>query len=134
MLALNQRVERRLDWVAYSTSATWPVLAGTRMHSDWCFASGWLVILIWIAAYPIWSGFRSRGRSAQDPPGARPSLGSLERLSPGMKVAGRVDEAEILLCRRRGTGIDLVLDRSQHARSQFVFTKARRRPAVRWQT
>ena len=47
---------------------------------------------------------------------------------------GLVDEAEILLCRRRGAAIDLVLDRPQHARSQFVFTNARGRPAVWWQT
>jgi len=40
----------------------------------------------------------------------------------------------VLLCRRRGAAIDLVLDRTQHARSQFVFTQARGRPAVWWQT
>src|SRR5712692_9831004 len=47
---------------------------------------------------------------------------------------GLVDEADVLLCRRRGAAIDLVLDRPQHARSQFVFTNARGRPAVWWQT
>jgi len=45
-----------------------------------------------------------------------------------------VDEADVLVCRRRGAAIDLVLDRSQHARSQFIFTQARGRPAVWWQT
>jgi len=45
-----------------------------------------------------------------------------------------VDEAAVLLCRRRGAAIDLVLDRAQLARSQFVFTQARGRPAVWWQT
>jgi hypothetical protein len=45
-----------------------------------------------------------------------------------------VDEAAVLLCRRRGAAIDLVLDPAQLARSQFVFTQARGRPAVWWQT
>jgi hypothetical protein len=45
-----------------------------------------------------------------------------------------VDEAGVLVCRRRGAAIDLVLNRPQHARSQFVFTQARGRPAVWWQT
>jgi ERCC4 domain len=47
---------------------------------------------------------------------------------------GLVDEATVLLCRRRGAAIDLVLERTQLARSQFVFTTARGRPAVWWQT
>lgn len=33
-----------------------------------------------------------------------------------------VDEADVVLCRRRGAAIDLVLDRPKLARSQFVFT------------
>ena len=45
-----------------------------------------------------------------------------------------VDEADVLVCRRRGAAIDLVLDRPQLARSQFVFTHARGRRAVWWQT
>lgn len=45
-----------------------------------------------------------------------------------------VDQADVLLCRRRGAAIDLVLDRPQLARSQFVFTQARGRPMVWWQT
>lgn len=45
-----------------------------------------------------------------------------------------VDEADVVICKRRGAAIDLVLDRPQHARSQFVFTQARGRPAVWWQT
>ena len=54
--------------------------------------------------------------------------------TPWDERAGLVDEAEVLLCRRRGAAIDLVLDRPQLARSQFVFTQARGRPAVWWQT
>jgi ERCC4 domain len=48
--------------------------------------------------------------------------------------AGVVDDATVTLCRRRGAAIDLVLDRPRLARSQFVFTTARGRPAVWWQT
>ena len=47
---------------------------------------------------------------------------------------GLVDEAGVLACKRRGAAIDLVLDRPRLARSQFVFTSARGRPAVWWQT
>lgn len=45
-----------------------------------------------------------------------------------------VDEANVVICRRRGAAIDLVLDRPRLARSQFVFTNARGRPAIWWQT
>jgi hypothetical protein len=45
-----------------------------------------------------------------------------------------VDEAAVVLCTRRGAAIDLVLDRPRLARSQFVFTHTRGRPAVWWQT
>ncbi len=54
--------------------------------------------------------------------------------SPWDEAAGLVDQSAVLLCRRRGAAIDLVLDRPQLARSQFVFTQARGRPAVWWQT
>src|SRR5207302_1564162 len=37
-------------------------------------------------------------------------------------------------CKRRGAAIELVLGRARLARSQFVFTSARGRPAVWWQT
>src|SRR5579864_5120044 len=47
--------------------------------------------------------------------------------------AAILDEAAVLVCRRRGAAIDLVLDRPQLARSQFVFTMARGRPAIWWQ-
>jgi hypothetical protein len=40
----------------------------------------------------------------------------------------------VRVCRRRGAAIDLILDRPQLARSQFVFTNVRGRPAVWWQT
>jgi hypothetical protein len=49
-------------------------------------------------------------------------------------------DAEVLerepvnLCRRRGAAVDLVLQRPQRARSQFVFTQIRGRDAIFWQT
>jgi len=45
-----------------------------------------------------------------------------------------VEEVPVLLCRRRGASIDLVLDRPRLARSQFVFTEVKGRPAIFWQT
>lgn len=45
-----------------------------------------------------------------------------------------IEEVPVELCRRRGPAIDLVLQRPRLARSQFVFTEVRGRPAIFWQT
>ena len=45
-----------------------------------------------------------------------------------------VERTPVLLCRRRGAAIDLVLDRPRQARSQFVFTQVKGREAIFWQT
>ncbi len=45
-----------------------------------------------------------------------------------------LEEVPVALIRRRGAALDLVLDRPRLARSQFVFTEARGRPAIFWQT
>lgn len=45
-----------------------------------------------------------------------------------------IEETPVASCRRRGPVIDLVLDRPRLARSQFVFTETRGRPAIFWQT
>ncbi len=45
-----------------------------------------------------------------------------------------IEETPVSSCRRRGPVIDLVLDRKQLNRSQFVFTETRGRPAIFWQT
>jgi hypothetical protein len=45
-----------------------------------------------------------------------------------------VEQTPSLLCRRRGAAIDPVLDRPRLARSQFVFTQAKGREAIFWQT
>jgi len=45
-----------------------------------------------------------------------------------------VERIPVRLCARRGAAIDLVLDRGRENRSQFVFTTARGREAIFWQT
>ncbi len=45
-----------------------------------------------------------------------------------------LEEVPVASCRRRGAAIDLVLDRPRLARSQFVFTEVKGRPAIFWQT
>src|SRR6266540_2395662 len=50
------------------------------------------------------------------------------------KEADVLEEVPVLSCCRRGAAIDLVLDRPRLARSQFVFTEVRGRPAIFWQT
>ena len=45
-----------------------------------------------------------------------------------------VERVEATTCRRRGAAIDLVLDRGKENRSQFIFTKARGRDMVFWQS
>jgi hypothetical protein len=53
---------------------------------------------------------------------------------PWPEDAEIVDEAPVLVCRRRGPALDLVLDRPRQARSQFVFTQVKGREAMFWQT
>lgn len=45
-----------------------------------------------------------------------------------------IERASVRSCVRRGAAIDLVLDRGREARSQLVFTTARGREAVFWQS
>jgi hypothetical protein len=45
-----------------------------------------------------------------------------------------IEEVPVKLCRRRGSAIDLVLDRGANYRSQFVFTTSRGRDMIFWQT
>ena len=45
-----------------------------------------------------------------------------------------IEEVPVASCRRRGPVIDLVLERPRLARSQFVFTEIKGRPAIFWQT
>ncbi len=45
-----------------------------------------------------------------------------------------VDRAPVRVCQRRGAAVDLVLDRARENRSQFVFTRARNRDIIFWQS
>lgn len=45
-----------------------------------------------------------------------------------------VEEVKVSLCRRRGSAIDLVLERRNNSRSQFVFTTSKGREIILWQT
>jgi ERCC4 domain len=45
-----------------------------------------------------------------------------------------LEEIGVRVCAWRGSALDLVLDRARHNRSQFVFTTARGRTAIFWQT
>ena len=53
---------------------------------------------------------------------------------PWPEDAKVLEEVRAVQCRRRGAAIDLVLERPRLSRSQFVFTEARGRPAIFWQT
>lgn len=50
------------------------------------------------------------------------------------KDAVIIDHVGLRSCRRRGAAIDLILDRSRENRSQLVYTQARGRDAVFWQS
>ncbi len=54
--------------------------------------------------------------------------------APWPAQAELVEETPVLVCRRRGAAIDLLLDRPRLARSQFVFTQVKGREAIFWQT
>jgi ERCC4 domain len=45
-----------------------------------------------------------------------------------------LEEVGVRVCRRRGSAVDLVLDRGRNNRAQFVFTEVRARPAIFFQT
>jgi ERCC4 domain len=53
---------------------------------------------------------------------------------PWPQDAEIIEQSPVLLCRRRGAAIDLVLDRPRRARSQVVFTQVKGREAIFWQT
>lgn len=45
-----------------------------------------------------------------------------------------LEEVPVKVCRRRGSAIDLILDRGANYRSQFVFVESRGREMIFWQT
>ena len=58
----------------------------------------------------------------------------LDPLSDDAPPLEILEEVGVRMCAWRGRAVDLVLERSQHNRSQFVFTTAHGRPAIFWQT
>jgi hypothetical protein len=53
---------------------------------------------------------------------------------PWPQDAEIIERTPVLLCKRRGAAVDLVLDRPRLSRSQFVFTQVKGREAIFWQT
>jgi hypothetical protein len=53
---------------------------------------------------------------------------------PWPEEAEILEEVPVRHCARRGPAIDIVLERGQRNRAQFVFTEVRARPAIFWQT
>ena len=87
-----------------------------------------LPYLVWL---PIGEGLVLKAR---EPWPRHSRVFCAEGASQWDESGGLVDQAGVVLCKRRGAAIDLVLDRPRLARSQFVFTNVRGRPAVWWQT
>jgi ERCC4 domain len=87
-------------------------------------------------SYLVWLPFEGKGLvlKAREPWPRASRVFCAQDANPWSESAGLVDDAPVLLCKRRGAAIDLVLDRPQLARSQFVFTEIRGKPAIWWQT
>ena len=64
---------------------------------------------------------------------ARPRCTATAR-SAGPTSPDIVERVPVRVCQRRGAAVDLVLDRARENRSQFVFTKARGRDVIFWQS
>ena len=87
--------------------------------------------LPFLVSIPIDDGLLLKAREAW-PRSARVYCHSLDEGWPSEPEV--LEKVPVKLCRRRGAAIDLVLDRPQLSRSQFVFTEVRGRPAIFWQT
>lgn len=87
--------------------------------------------LPFLVALPIDGGLFLKAREPW-PRSSRVYCHPLDAAWPGRPEI--LERVPVKSCRRRGASIDLVLDRPQLARSQFVFTEVRGRPAIFWQT
>jgi ERCC4 domain len=87
-----------------------------------------LPYLLWL---PLEGGLVLKARESW-PATARVYCHRFEQAWP--EQAELIERTPVLLCRRRGAAIDLVLDRHRLARSQFVFTQVKGREAIFWQT
>ena len=80
--------------------------------------------LPYLLRLPLEDGLVLKAREAW-PATARVYCHRFEQAWPAQ--AEIIEQTPILLCRRRGAAIDLVLDRPRLARSQFVFTQVKGR-------
>jgi hypothetical protein len=87
--------------------------------------------LPYLLLLPLEEGIMLKAREAW-PATARVYCHRVEAAWPA--EAEIVEQIPVLLCRRRGAAVDLVLDRPRRARSQFVFTQVKGREAIFWQT
>jgi hypothetical protein len=87
--------------------------------------------LPYLLLLPLEDGLVLKAREAW-PATARVYCHRVEAVWPA--EAEIVEQIPVLLCRRRGAAVDLVLDRPRRARSQFVFTQVKGREAIFWQT
>jgi ERCC4 domain len=87
--------------------------------------------LPYLLLLPLADGLVMKAREAW-PATARVYCHRLEGSWPA--EAEIVEQTPVVLCRRRGAAVDLVLDRPSRARSQFVFTQVKDREAIFWQT
>ncbi len=86
--------------------------------------------LPYLLRLPVEGGLVLKAREAW-PRSSRVYCHPAEEWPEGAEV---LEEVPVRLCRRRGSAIDLVLDRPRNNRAQFVFTEVRARPAIFWQT
>jgi hypothetical protein len=86
--------------------------------------------LPYLLLLPLGDGLVRKAREAW-PATARVYCHRFEAWPAGAEI---VEQTPVVLCRRRGAAIDLVLDRPSRARSQFVFTQVKGRDAIFWQT
>jgi ERCC4 domain len=87
-----------------------------------------LPYLVWL---PLGGGLVLKAR-APWPATARVYCHRFEE--PWPQDAEIIERTPVLLCKRRGAAVDLVLDRPRLSRSQFVFTQVKGREAIFWQT
>jgi hypothetical protein len=107
------------------------MIAASRLPSSWRAIQKRIASCPYLLGLPLEDGVVLKAREPW-PTTSRVYCHRFE--GPWPKDAEIVEEAAVVLCRRRGAAIDLVLDRSRLARSQFVFTQVKGRDAIFWQT
>lgn len=88
--------------------------------------------LPYLLQVPVGGGLTLKARDSW-PLSARVYCHPLDPVASGVELEV-LEDVPVRACAWRGSAVDLVLDRARHNRSQFVFTTARGRPAIFWQT